>query len=130
METLVDVHSWLRWLVLAVLVFTGIAAIVSSRRADAPYVGGLVSAAVMVVDVQVALGLVVWLFNEGWSQGAFFAVIHPLVMLFALGLAHVLAKRTRATAGDGETALANRVAGVGMLVVLALVVAAVPWFRL
>jgi hypothetical protein len=128
-DTVVTIHSIVRWIVIAALLGGGLAGLAAARRPDAPFQNAVYSIAVMILDVQVALGLVVYLFNEGWSEGGFIAVFHPIAMLLALGFAHAMIARTRRTAAEGDAAAANRIAGAGLLVTLAIVFAAVPWQR-
>ena len=49
----------------------------------------------IVIDVQVLLGIIIWVFNSGWDAGFFFAVLHPLLMLGALAIAHIGLVRAR-----------------------------------
>jgi hypothetical protein len=128
-DTLVDIHSILRWLVLAVLLGGGIVGLAASRRPGAAFRRPVFSVAAIVVDVQVTLGIVLYLFNEGWNEGGFIAVFHPIGMLLALGFVHALLARTRATAAEGHPGAANRIAGAGLLVALVIVVGAIPWQR-
>jgi hypothetical protein len=128
-DTVVTIHSIVRWFVLIALLGGGLLGVAAARRPDAPFQNAVYSIAVIVLDTQVALGLVLYLFNEGWSQGGFIAVFHPIAMLLALGFAHAMIARTRATAAEGDAAVANRIAGAGLLVTLMVVFAAVPWQR-
>lgn len=125
METLVDIHSWLRWLVLAAVGAAAVAGFVGfSTKKDWNDRG--YSIAAIIVDVQVTIGLILWLFNEGWDQGFFIAVIHPVLMLAAVAVVHIVIKRARAQGGSQ----AHLTAAIGMTVSLVLIIAAVPWQRL
>ena len=80
MDIIIDIHSWVRWLVILALVGgAGIGFFRNSR--GEPWQEGFFSLAVIVVDVQVLLGIIIWVFNSGWEAGFFFAVLHPLMML-------------------------------------------------
>ena len=125
METLVDIHSWLRWLVLLALGGGTIVGFVSATQKrewnDTAY-----AVAAIIVDVQVALGIILWIFNQGWELGFFIAVIHPILMLAAVAVAHITVKRARTQGGTP----AHMTAGIGLAISLVLVVAAIPWQRL
>ncbi|HEX2027538.1 MAG TPA: hypothetical protein VHF25_06010 [Nitriliruptorales bacterium] len=124
-DALVAIHSVLRWVVLAGLVAGGgwallRAPIAPTFRAQ-PF--ALVAA---VVDVQVLLGILLYLVKRGWTQGVFIAAIHPVVMLAALALVHVglVGARRRHTPLD-----AHRAIGAAYLFALAVVAFGVPWYR-
>jgi len=125
METLITIHSWVRWLVLIAVV--GAVAIGWVRyRGGAAWDANPYRIAVMVVDVQVLLGILIWLFDSGWDDTLFFKVIHPVFMLAALAVAHMALVMARKRAD----VRAHLVAGGGMLVSLVLIVMAIPWDRL
>ncbi len=125
LQTLVTIHSWTRWLVLIALL-GGVVLPYVRFRAKADWSPHVHQVAVMLVDVQVAIGIVIWLFFSGANRGFYFAVLHPVTMLLALGVIHVgfrIAKKRNETRSW-------LVAGVGSLVSLILIVAAIPWDRL
>ena len=125
MDTLVTVHSWLRWIVLAALL-TGTVVGFYRYRARTDFEPSLFQLAVMTVDIQVAIGIVIWIVDDGWSETFFFKVLHPAFMLAALAVAHVglvLAKRR----SDPRS---NLLAGGSSLVALLLIVMGIPWDRL
>ncbi len=73
------------------------------------------------VDIQVALGIVLWLDVSGWSLGFLQGWLHPLAGLAALGVLHAFVSRAkRASAEDG-----NRVVRTGLIIATLLVVAAI-----
>lgn len=125
MDTLVTIHSWVRWLVLLALV-AGVVVGATRYRQRAEWDGNIFQLGVMTVDIQVAIGIVIWLVDNGWSETFFFKVLHPVFMLAALAIAHiglVLAKKR----GDYRS---NMLAGGGFLGALVLIIAAIPWDRL
>mgnify|MGYP001817435206 CR=1 FL=1 len=125
METLVTVHSWLRWLVLLALLGGAVVG-VYRYRARAEFEPSLFQLAVMTVDIQVAIGIVIWIVDDGWSETFFFKVLHPAFMLVALAVAHmglVVAKRRN----DERSYL---LAGGSSLLALLLIVMGIPWDRL
>ena len=125
MDIIVDIHSWLRWLVLLALISGAGLGFVRNSRGE-PWQEGFFSLAVIVVDVQVLLGIIVWIFNSGWDQGFFFAVLHPLFMLAAVAVAHVGLVRAR----KRNDPRSNLIVAWGFVISLVLVVMAVPWDRL
>jgi hypothetical protein len=123
-ETLLDVHSVVRWLVLVAVIAAIVIALL--RRFRGMTAGaGFPRVAVMVIDIQVLLGIALWLFDEGWNESFFFKVIHPLFMLLAAGVAHmaVVMGRRRPQRADLATV-------IGFGAALVLMVAAIPWDRI
>lgn len=125
METLVTVHSWVRWLVLVALLTGAILGLIRYRqRAD--WESSVYQVGVMTLDIQVAIGAVIWFVDDAWSETFFFKVLHPAFMLLALAIAHlglVFAKRRN----EPRSYL---FAGGSFSVALVLIVAAIPWDRL
>ena len=125
MQTLVTVHSWVRWLVLLALV-TGVVLGAFRYRNKAGWQEGLFQLGVMTVDIQVAIGIVIWIERKGWNYTFFFGVLHPTFMLVALAIAHVglaLAKRR----ADTRSYL---FASGAFAAALVLIIGAIPWDRL
>ncbi len=125
MQTLVTIHSWVRWIVLAALL-GGIVLGVMRYRAKADWSPHYYSLMAMFIDIQVTIGIVIWLFYDGWNRGFFFSVLHPIAMLLALGVAHMgmaIARRRN------EVRSWLLMAGASF-VSLVLVVGAIPWDRL
>ena len=125
MDVLVTVHSWVRWLVLLALLAGTILGIYR-YRARAAFEPSLFQLAVMTVDIQVAIGIVIWIVDDGWSETFFFKVLHPAFMLVALAVAHI----GLAVAKRRNDARSNLVAGGASLVALLLIVMGIPWDRL
>lgn len=75
----------------------------------------------IVVDIQVALGIAVWVATSAWSGEFAQAWVHPLAGLAALGVLHAFIGRAR----KGEPAAANRTIRNGLVFALALVVVAI-----
>ena len=125
MQTLVTVHSWVRWLVLAALIGGAVVGFVRYRR-GAAWGESIYQLGVMTVDIQVAIGIVIWIERKGWNYTFFFKMLHPVSMLLALAVVHVglvLAKRRH----DAKSYL---VAGASFVLALWLIVGAIPWDRL
>ncbi len=127
METLVTVHSLYRWFVLAVVVVT---AVTGWRRyrsetaweegSDRPY-----AIAAILFDLQVALGVILYLGKQAWTHNLFIAVIHPVAALVAVGLFHAGVGIARKQA-DVKS---HRTVALFALLSLVVLVQAIPWAR-
>ncbi len=126
MDVLVTIHSVFRWVVLAALVAAVIYGILRALRRDvwSPGSSRPFAIAAMALDIQVLIGIVLWVLSQAWEANPFLAVIHPVIMLLAVGVAHVTVRRSR---GNGTSPAAYWIGGLGFLGALALVVAAIPW---
>lgn len=125
MQQLVTLHSLTRWLVLIGLLAGAVIGAKRYREANqwSPHLYQLI---VMLVDVQVTIGAVIWLFSDGWRRGFFFSVLHPGVMVLALGLAH----GAFAVAKKRDQVRSWLIMSVASLVSLVLIISAIPWDRL
>jgi len=124
-ETLVEVHSGVRWLVLLALLAGAVVGIYRART-GAAWESGLFQIGVIALDVQVLIGIVIWIVDDAWSETFFYKIIHPGVMLVALAVAHVglvLAKRR-----DDDRS--NMLTGGSFILALVMITAAIPWDRL
>ena len=125
MDIIIDIHSWLRWLVLLALIGGAGIGFVRNSRGE-PWQEGFFSLAVIVIDVQVLLGIIIWVFNSGWDQGFFFAVLHPLMMMAAVAVAHIGLVRAR----KRNDTRSNLIVAYAFVISFVFVVMAVPWDRL
>lgn len=73
------------------------------------------------VGIQVLLGLVLWFLSSGWSLGFMQGWLHPIIGIAAVGVINVFTARARRA--DPETG--NRVFRTGIIIAVALVVAAI-----
>jgi hypothetical protein len=124
-DFLVMLHSFWRWAVLLAAVVALVGAVagwlgalppsLAARRAGAFYT--------IALDIQFAIGLIIWI-GKGWyAVPGFFRLEHPLTMLLAIVVAHAgqgLARRANA-----PTAAARAVA-IATAVSLLLVLAGIP----
>lgn len=125
MDTLVDIHDWVRWIVLLGLV-SGVGLGISRHTKAEEWQPGYFTATVAAFDIQVLIGIILYFGNEGWDQGTFISVFHPIFMFAALGVSHggmVYARRQVAEEP-------NKIIGYAFFVALVLVIAGVPWQRL
>ncbi len=132
---LLYIHSWLRWVLLALLVVS----VVRGLR------GGAFTAAdarvrtftVASADTQMLLGILLYVVGPMTPRSAaafgaymkisalrFFTVEHPFVMVVALGVLHVFSSRSRKADTD---ALRHRRWAIGAGIALALILAGIPW---
>lgn len=127
MSTLVTVHSLYRWVVLGALLLAAAYGFVRFAQRSGWNAGSdrPVALTAVLLDLQVALGIVLWIGQRTWEGGVYFLAIHPGVMLAGLAVAHVAVARARRRRARASFLIA----GVGLLVALALVVAGVPWNR-
>lgn len=73
------------------------------------------------IDIQVALGIVLWLFDSGWSLGLVQGWVHPIFGLAAVGAVHAVVSMARRL----DPVEANKRVRWGFIAVLVLVVAAI-----
>ncbi len=124
METLVEIHSWFRWVVLAAMVVAVVYGFLRYRT-RATWNDRLFALTAVLFDLQVALGIILWFGTQAWGDNAFIAYIHPVGMLVAVGLLHAVLGRARK---QGDTP-AYRLVATGFLLSLALTVGVIPWVR-
>lgn len=116
---LIAAHGLMRWIVL----IGAVAALAGARLAGDRGLDGWGGRAglfyTVALDVQVLIGLLIWVLEPGWRLNAFFAYVHPATMVLALLVAHFgRARQKRAVPASGFWAFAAS---------LALVVAGIPW---
>lgn len=121
MPTLVSFHSEMQYAVLAALV-AGVLLALWWGRQDRMYRRLPFTLVMVVVDLQVLVGIILWVEGAGWQLGITQGVLHPLLALAALGVGHAALKRARETI---EATAAYRLAAIGLSVATALVVLAV-----
>ena len=133
---LLTAHSWLRWIVLIVAILAVARAALGffGRRAWLPLDDKLRLALIIVVDLQVLVGLVMWPFylgrvglNMADAGARQMLVEHPLTMLVAAVLVHIGAARIKRQEADrGRFKQALVFFGVALVLILAMV----PWDRM
>ncbi len=73
------------------------------------------------VDIQIALGLVLWFDASGWSLGLAQGWLHPLAGLAAAGVLHMYVARAKGASSEEG----NRIVRTGLIIATVLVVAAI-----
>jgi len=138
MPVVLMLHSIWRWVVLVAAVAALVKAF-SGWLGKRPYdsldrrLGMFYTIA---IDIQVLLGLILWFGERRFAtitgagtaggQSLFFGIEHPLLMLLALGLAHMGYSRSRKAVGGNP----QRTAALFYLGSLIVIIAAIPWNRL
>lgn len=119
-DFLINAHSGWQYVVLVGLVVSLFFAFRSRElvaRAETTY-----RMTAIAVDIQVALGIAVWLATSAWEDASFAqAWVHPVAGLAALGVLHAFIGRARRS--DRETA--NTTARNGLIIAVVLVGAAI-----
>lgn len=124
MDILVEAHSGLRWLVLVALVAVAVVGFMRAKATAEPDDKWLSWVAIL-FDIQVTIGIILYLANSGWNQGGHIAVFHPIGMLAATAVFHIGLGRGRKTGGGPGW----RTIAIMTLASLAIVLAAIPWQR-
>jgi len=133
MQILLGLHSLWRWVVLIVVVIALIRGIIGWARGG-PWTGadrtlGLLTTSA--IDIQVVLGLLLYGVTQAWKgPTTFIAYIHPLIMIVALAIIHIV--NVRAKRLDSPVAR-HRTFTIGLIVALLLITAAIPsyaWTRI
>lgn len=75
----------------------------------------------VVVDIQVALGIIAWIAVSGWELGFLQGWVHPIAGIAAVGVLHAFIGRAR----KAERSQANTIVRTGMLIAVVLVLVAI-----
>ena len=116
--TLQTIHSSLGY---AVVVIVLVAAVLAFRAAGGPPVSRASSLTMVLLDVHVAIGIVLYVAAGAWDYPALVAYVHPAIAVAALGVGH--AGLARARRGGSSRAAAQGLLGALVLVVVAVGVA-------
>ena len=130
LAALVSFHSFWRYAVLLAAVLALVVSLgawlgpTAQRTILQPVVRRAASLYIIVLDLQVLVGIVLWI-GKGWyaMPGTFFRAEHPATMLLAMIAAHVglvMAKRQRLPIG------AARAVAIGVVVSFVLVLVGIP----
>ena len=127
LELLLNLHSVLRWLVLLVSLAAlgfALAAAIRNRRWDALSERFSMLFPVA-LDIQVLVGVLVWVLGQRWSGDPILGWLHPVAMLGAVGLAHVGRRRSD---NERESRLKGRQAAIFFGASLLVVLVAIPLY--
>jgi hypothetical protein len=132
-----NLHSWLRWVVIIAMLWTILRAVVPGPRAWTPADDRSLRLSLVALDVQFLLGLLLYFILSPFTRQAmsdmgaamqssglrFFAVEHLVGMLIAMTLAHVGAVRIRKAVPERR----HRLAAIFFVLALLAVLASIPW---
>jgi hypothetical protein len=120
-DTLFTIHMWVGYAVSVVVLVSALMGF--SRAKDArEFAPGPYAAAMVLLDIQVLLGLVLYVVGSYWEARPEIAYLHPVLALLALGIGHALLGRARKQRMAVE---AHRTAARGLLLALLFVFAAI-----
>lgn len=132
LQTIVGLHSFWRWVVLVALLVGIVRGLMGWLR-GATWESRdrqIALLATTALDIQLLLGIVLWLGQRRWSDGVFLGIIHPVVMIVAIVIAHAASLQAKKAASDTAK---FRALAVGLIVAMFLITAAIPsksWMRL
>ena len=132
-----NVHSWLRWVVIIAMLWTILRAVLPGPRDWTPADDRSLRISLVALDVQFLLGLLLYFVLSPFTRQAmsdmgaamqspglrFFAVEHLVGMLIAMTLAHVGAVRIRKAVPERR----HRLAAIFFVLALLAVLASIPW---
>lgn len=129
MALVLSLHSSWRWIVLLFAVLAVVSAL-ASRSGDSPaWANRLIRNFPVVLDIQVLLGLILWIGGSAWQDNLFIAVIHPLGMLLALGIAHMGGSRDKKAVARGTPRTATALLYLASLAVVVATIPVYSWTR-
>lgn len=132
-----NIHSWLRWVVLFAALWAIMRAALAGPRPWAPADDRSARLFLLGVDVQMLLGLILYFFLSPFTREAmgdmgaamkvpglrFFAVEHVLGMILAVAFAHIGAAKIKKAPSDRK----HRLALIYFLLALVAMLASIPW---
>jgi heme A synthase len=118
-DFLISAHSGWQYVALVALLVSLFLAFRTTEMTSAAETSYRVTS--VAVDIQVALGIAVWIATSAWSQEFLQAWVHPISGLAAIGVLHAFIGRAR----KADPATANRIARNGLIITVILVVAAI-----
>lgn len=123
------VHPWFGYGVSLIVLI--VAMIGLGRAKDArEFTSGAYAAAMVLLDIQVLLGIVLYSVSASWDARPEIAYIHPIIGLAALGVGHALLGRARKQqmAVDAHRTAARGLLIAFVLVLLSIGIASAPPF--
>lgn len=129
-DVLVEIHTIWRWVVILVsigaLYFSLMSA--ANRRPWDSLADRFSLFMTIAFDVQVLVGLALWVVEQRWGDDIYLGYIHPVLMLIAAALAHlgrIRSEREKASVEKGRVAALFFAAAI-VVVILAVPLAAWP----
>jgi hypothetical protein len=126
-ESLVSLHSLLRWLILASAILA-LFFLFRARGRDGWDHGAYFwcQAYAWLLGIQSILGVLLWVMEDRWHGGnTFLSWLHPAVMLVAVGIAH--GGLAHAYRQKDDPAKMNRTAMLVVVGTLLLIAFTIPW---
>lgn len=132
LQSILGLHSFWRWVVLLALVVGIVRGLMGWLRGATwePRDRQIALLVTTALDIQLLLGVVLWLGEQSWSDGVFRGIVHPVVMIVAIAIAHVASLRAKKAASDSAK---FRALAIGLILATFLITAAIPsqsWMRL
>ncbi|MFO7779926.1 MAG: hypothetical protein R6V28_16370, partial [Nitriliruptoraceae bacterium] len=93
---LADVHPWLGYLVSVVVLGAAFLAFRKAKDA-AEFRPGPYALAMVLLDIHVTLGIVLYALGQYWNARPEIAYVHPVLAVAALGVGHALLSRAKGT---------------------------------
>ncbi len=103
-QLFLEIHSYWRWVVLVAGVGATVLSLLAatgSRPWDA-LADRFAFFFPLALDIQVLVGIILWLIEERWAGDAILSYLHPLAMLVAVGLAHAGRSASEKASGSVE----------------------------
>lgn len=133
-----NVHSWMRWVVIATCLWSILRAAMAGQRPWTPADARSARLFVITLDVQLLLGLLLYFVLSPFTRQAmgnmgeamkvsalrFFLVEHLVGMFVAVALAHIGATKIRKATGDARR---HRYALIFFSLALLAIFASIPW---
>jgi hypothetical protein len=137
-EIVLNIHSWLRWLVIGTALWTILRSAMAGGRPWTPADTRSLRIFTIVLDVQMLLGLLLYFALSPFTKQAmsnmgeamrhsalrFWAVEHIFGMIVAVALAHVGAVKVRNAANDARR---HRLALIFVALALLAIFLTIPW---
>ena len=137
-EIVLNIHSWLRWLVIGTAFWTLLRSGMAAGRPWTPADARSLRIFTIVLDVQMLLGLLLYFALSPFTKQAmsnmgeamrhaglrFFAVEHVFGMAIAIALAHVGAVKIRKASSDARR---HRLALIFVALALIAIFLSIPW---
>lgn len=129
MGWVVTLHSVWRWVVLLLGVGAIVLALMSAARSrpwDA-LSDRLSFFFTLSMDIQLLIGIVVWVMQSRWNSDLAIGYLHPLAMLAAVGLAHIGRVRAERMASDADKGKQTALFFIASLVVVLIAIPLSSW---